>query len=114
MHSNLLPWQILLAALADWVNQHQQHIIEYLQEENRVLRGQLGGKRLRLTDCQRRRLAVKGKAIGYKVLSEVATLVTPDTMMAWHRKLVAMKWDYSSRRKTAGRPMVMEAQASMN
>ena len=108
MHSNLQPWQILLAALAGWVNRHQQHIIEYLQEENRVLKAQLGGKRLRLTDNQRRRLAVKGKAIGYKVLSEVATLVTPDTIMAWHRKLIAMKWDYSSRRKTVGRPRVMK------
>ena len=85
MHSNLQPWQILLASLAGWVNRHQQHIIEYLQEENRVLKEQLGGKRLRL-------------------LSEVATLVTPDTIMAWHRKLMAMKWDYSSRRNTPGRP----------
>ncbi len=47
MHSNLQPWQILLAALAGWVNRQQQHIIEYLQEENRVLKEQLGGKRLR-------------------------------------------------------------------
>jgi hypothetical protein len=51
---------------------------------------------------------VKGKAIGYRVLSEVATLVTPDTIMAWHRKLIAMKWDYSSRRKTVVRPRVMK------
>ena len=64
MPSNLQPLQILLAALAGWVNRHQQHIIEYLQVENRVLKEQLGGKRLRLTENQRQRLAVKGKAIG--------------------------------------------------
>jgi transposase InsO family protein len=51
---------------------------------------------------------VKGKAIGYKVLSEVATIVTPDTILAWHRKLIAMKWDDSSRRMTVGRPRVMK------
>jgi hypothetical protein len=105
MHSNLQAWEILLGALAGWVNRHQQHIIEYLQEENRVLKEQPGGKRLRLTDNQRRRLAVKGKG--------VATLVTRDTIMAWHRKLIAMKWDYSSRRKTVGRPRVMEEIAEL-
>jgi sugar lactone lactonase YvrE len=81
MHSNLQPWQILLAALAGWVNRHQQHVIEYLQEENRVLKEQLGGKRLRLTDNQRRRLAVKGmeesvmRCVGLMVAC-VAVLVT--------------------------------------
>ena len=58
MHSSVQPWQILHAALAGWVNRHQQHIIECLQEENRVLKEQLEGKQLRLTDNRRRRLAV--------------------------------------------------------
>ena len=87
----LQPWQILIAALAGWVNRHQQTVIDYVREENRVLKEQLGGRRLRLTDDQRRRLAVKGKAIGRRTLEQVATLVTPDTILAWHRKPVTPK-----------------------
>ena len=60
----LQPWQILVAALAGWMGRQQDAVIEYLREENRVLKQQLGRKRLRLTDAQRRRLAVRGKAIG--------------------------------------------------
>ena len=60
---NALPLQVLMLIFAGWVNRHQQDVIEYLQEENRALRDQLGGKRLRFTDRQRRRLAVKAKAI---------------------------------------------------
>jgi len=86
------PWSLLLVALAGWINRHQQAVIEVLKTENRVLREQLGGKRLRLTDDQRRRLAANGKALGRKVLAEVATIVTPDTILAWYRKLIARKW----------------------
>jgi putative transposase len=71
-----------------------------------VLKEQLGRKRLRLTDAQRRRLAVRGKAIGRRALTEVATLVTPDTILRWHRQLVAQKWTH--RRRSSGRPRVME------
>ena len=78
-------WQILVVALAGWLNQQQQNVVEYLQEENRVLREQLKGKRLRFTDDQRRRLAAKGKALGSKVLREVCTLVTPETVLRWYR-----------------------------
>lgn len=113
MTSNFRPWQLLLVSLAGWINSNQQRVIEYLREENRVLKEQRGGKRLRLTDDQRRRLAVKGKAIGYKALSEVATIVTPDTIMAWHRKLIAMKWNYSARRRKPGRPGVMKRIADL-
>ena len=63
----LHPWQFLLIALAGWVNREQQAIIEYLREENRVLLEQLGTKRLRFSDDQRRSLAAKAKAIGRKV-----------------------------------------------
>ena len=100
----LQPWQLFVAVLAGWVNEHHQAAIEYLREENRVLKEQLGGKRLRLTDDQRRRLAAKGKALGRKALREIATIVTPDTILAWHRKLIARKWDYSVRRRPPGRP----------
>jgi transposase InsO family protein len=98
------PLHFLLFTFAGWINQHQQAVIEYLQEENRVLKEQLRGKRLRLTDHQRRRLAIKGKRLGRRALGQIAGIVTPDTILAWHRKLIAKKWDYSARRKSPGRP----------
>jgi putative transposase len=84
----LQPWQILVAALAGWINRQQDAVIEYLHEENRVLKQQLGTTRLRLSDDQRRRLAVRGKAIGRSALTEVASIVTPDTILRWHRRLI--------------------------
>jgi hypothetical protein len=68
-----------------------------------VLREQLGDRRPRFTDEQRRRLAAKAKGLGRKVLEEVATIVTPDTLLAWHRRLIAQKYDGSGRRRP-GRP----------
>jgi hypothetical protein len=70
------------------MNQRQLEVIDYLREENRVLREQLGGRRVRFHDDQRRRLAVKAKTLGRRVLAEIATLVTPETLLAWHRKLM--------------------------
>ena len=93
---NVFPFQLLLATFAGWVNRRQSLAIEYLVEENRVLIEQLGGKRVGLTDAQRRRLAAKGKALGRKLLTHVATIVTPDTIMRWHLKLIAAKWTYPS------------------
>jgi hypothetical protein len=78
-------------------------MVEYLVEENRVLGEQLAGQRLRLTDAQRRRLAVKGRAIGRKALGEVASIVTPGTILRWYRELVARKYDGSAKRGP-GRP----------
>ncbi len=73
------PWELLIIAVDGWINRDQQAVIDYLVEENRVLKGQLRGRRLRLTDDERRRLAVKGKALGRKLLEEVAGIVTLDT-----------------------------------
>jgi len=115
---NALRLQFLMLIFAGWVNRHQQEVIEYLQEENRVLREQLGGKRLRFTDRQRRRLAVKAKEIaaggarkrcvaerlrGRKRLFAITTLVTPDTLFRWYRELIAKKYDGSKNRRP-GRP----------
>jgi putative transposase len=85
------PFRFVLIAVAGWRNQRQLHVIDYLREENRVLREQLGGRRLRFDDDQRRRLAAKAKRLGRKLLAEVATIVTPETLLAWHRKLIAQK-----------------------
>jgi len=104
MFNSLHPGQLLLFALAGWMNRQQQAAIEYLREENRVLREQLGGKRLQFTDDQRRRLAAKAKALGRKALDELATLAAPETLLAWHRALIARKWDFSSCRSKPGRP----------
>ena len=98
----LKPWQFMLLTLARWINRSQQEAIEYLRAENQVLVEQLKGKRLRLTDDQRRKLAIRGRALGRKLLAEVATIVSPETILAWHRKLIAQKWTFL--RKGVGRP----------
>jgi putative transposase len=104
MKTILHPWQILLLVLAGWINRQQQNSIEYLIAENRILREKLGKKRILLNDDQRRRLAIKGKILGRKALAEICSIVTPETILRWHRKLIAEKWDYSERRKKQGRP----------
>ena len=78
----LNPFQFLVIVLGGWMNQRQQNAIEYLRAENRVLREQLGERRLRFTNDQRRRLAVRAKGLGRKLLAEVATVVTPATLLA--------------------------------
>jgi putative transposase len=98
-----LQLPLLMMFFAGWVNRSQQDAIEYLQAENRVLREQLGDGRLLLTDGQRRRLARRAKAIGRKGLFEISTLVTPDTLLRWHRRLIARKYDGSETRRP-GRP----------
>jgi len=85
------------------MNQRQLQVIDYLREENRVLREQLGDRRVRLNDDQRRRLAVRAKALGRKILAEVASIVTPETLLAWHRKLIAQKYDGTAHRARGDR-----------
>ena len=101
-----MPLRVLLLTTVGWVCREQQRRIEYLVEENRMLKEQLGGRRLRLTDDQRRRLAAKGKLLGRRLLGRVATIVTPDTILRWHRRLIAAKWTYKSKR--VGRPGIMK------
>ena len=97
------PFRFVLIAVAGWMNQHQVQIIDYLREENRVLREQLSGRRVRFNDEQRRRLAVRAKGLKRKLLLELATIVTPETLLAWHRKLIAHKYDGRAQRGP-GRP----------
>src|SRR5437660_2264662 len=81
MRACLNPFSFLVVSLAGWLNQRQHQIIHYLVEENCVLREQMGRRRLRFTDDQRRRLAAKAKTLGRKVLAQVATIVTPETLL---------------------------------
>jgi putative transposase len=100
--------QLLLAMLAGWVQRHQQQVISYLIEENRILKAQLGNKRLRLNDTERRRLAALAHRVGRKRLKGVATLATPETLMRWYKRLIARKFDGSKHRHQRGRPRVTE------
>jgi putative transposase len=102
----LQPWQVLLTILAGLINRQQQEVIEYLRAENQVLKEAHGKRRIRLNDDQRRRLAVKGKILGRKVLGEIGAAFSPDTILRWHRQLVAEKWDYTDRRRSPGRPRI--------
>ena len=109
MNFVLQPWQLMVVLLASWVNRQQQDVIEYLRTENQVLKEKLGKKRILLNDDQRRRLAAKGKILGRKLLDQVGTLFSPDTIIRWHRKLIAAKWDYSDRNaKKQGRPRIRQ------
>src|SRR5215813_9410937 len=99
---------ILIAMVAGWIQRHQQQVITYLLAENRVLKAQLGGRRLRLTDTERRRLAGLAQPLGRQRLTELATLVTPDTLLRWYQQLSAQKFDGSQQRRALGRPRVAE------
>src|SRR5919109_952221 len=99
---------ILIAMVAGWIQRHQQQVITYLHEEDRVLKAHLGGRRLRLTDTERRRLAALAHPLGRKRLKELATLVTPETLLCWYRRLIAQKFDGSQQQRPLGRPRVAE------
>ena len=98
--------QFLLLVLAGWVNRQQQDVIDYLQEENRVLRAGLRGKRLRLADDERRRLAVKAQALGREALAQIASVATPATLLRWlpppHRSQVRWQQEPESRPTSDG------------
>jgi len=87
----------MLLAMVGWLDQRQRDAVAFLIEENGILRGYVRG-RIRLTDDERRRLAVHGHRLGRRRLGEVATIVTPDTILRWHRQLIARKWTYAKRR----------------
>jgi hypothetical protein len=100
--------QVLIAMVAGWLQQHQQQVITDLLEENRLLKARLGGRWLRLTDMERRRLATLAYVLGHQRLNEVATLVTPDTLLRWYKRLIGKKVDRSQHRRQLGRPRVAE------
>src|SRR5260370_41214823 len=97
------PWQLVLMGVSGWMNRKQQQLIDYLLEENRVLREQLGKRRLRFSDAQKKRLALKAKSVGLKRLKEIASAATPQALMNWYRTLIGGKYD-GSKNKGPGRP----------
>jgi len=99
---------VLIAMVAGWLQRHQQQVITYLLAENRALKAQLGDRRLRLTDTERRQLAALAYPLVRKRLKGIATLVTPDTLLRWYKHLIAQKFDGSKRRLQLGRPPVVE------
>src|SRR5215510_15914610 len=100
-----MDWKQLLAYITGSVDQELLLRNEYLVTENRLLRTQIKG-RIRLSDGERKTLATIGKQLGKQALKEVATIVKPDTILAWHRRLVAQKFDGSPQRKAPGRPTI--------
>ena len=103
-----LPLKLLLITFAGFVNRDQSRLIAYLLEENRIFRELQGKKRPRLTDDQRRRLAAMGKSLGRRLLDKVATIVTPDTILRWHRRLIAEHHTYPHK-SHVGRPGLMKS-----
>ncbi|MFC1764565.1 integrase core domain-containing protein [Planctomycetota bacterium] len=97
---------ILMVMMAGWINRQQQDKIDYLMEENKILREKLGKKRILLNNKQRLRLAIKGKKLGRKLLGDISCIFSPDTILLWHRKLVAQKYDGSKHRRKPGRPPI--------
>ena len=100
-----MDWKQLLAYITGTVDQELLLRNEYLVIENRILRNQISG-RLRLTNCERKALAEIGQKLGKQALKDVATIVKPNTILGWHRKLVAQKFDGSQQRQAPGRPRI--------
>src|SRR5881296_3562687 len=99
---------VLIAMVAGWLQRHQQQVITYLLAKNRVLKAPLGGRRLRLTDTERRRLAALAHPLGRQRLKAIATLASPDTLLRWYKRLIAQQFDGSTQRRPLGRPRVAE------
>src|SRR5256714_1747720 len=100
-----MDWKHLLAYITGTVDQELLLRNEYLVTENRILRHQLKG-RLRLSDGERKALAVIGQKLGKQALKGVAQIVKPETILGWHRTLVAQKFDGSQQRQSPGRPPI--------
>jgi putative transposase len=100
-----MDWTTLLAYISGSIDEELLLRIEYLVAENRILRGQIKG-RLQLSDAERQTLAEIGKKLGKQALEKVANIVKPNTILGWHRKLAADKFDGSKQRKSPGRPHV--------
>jgi hypothetical protein len=95
------PWHFLIVAISGWMNREQQQVIDYLREENRILREKLGRKRIILNESQKLRLATAAMKLGKDLLQQWGTLFSPATLLRWHRWFVARKYDGSGKRGPA-------------
>src|ERR1700733_229643 len=89
---------LVSAGIACWLERQAAARIEYLKAENHALRIQLGRRRMIFTDAERRTLANLAKKVGRKAISNLDPIVTPSTLLRWHRELVAKKWTFLERR----------------
>jgi putative transposase len=109
---NTKPWMILVAMMAGWINRQQQEAINFLMEENKILKYELlkatGKKRIILNDKQRRRLAILAKRVGRKMLFDISCIFSPDTLLKWFRQLAGKKYDGSKNRSKFGRPRITD------
>ncbi len=94
--------RLLLLTITGWLDGREREALAYLIEENRLLRRPVGPRRLRFTDADRRRPAIRAHRLGRAALGDLATIVTPDTLLRWHRQLVARKWTYARKRTRRG------------
>src|SRR5918996_3297456 len=99
-----MSFQWFAVALRGWVQREQDDVMAFLQEENLVRRAQLGGRRVRLSDPERRRLAALGHRLGRRTLADVATIASPDTILRWHRDLILRQRTRAGSRN--GRPVL--------
>jgi len=104
--NNVEPWQLVLVMLAASMSKEQQALIEYLQTENRILREKLqkqsAWKRIVMTLAEKRRLAMAAVKVGKDLLRQAGALFSPETLLRWHRALIARKYDGSKRRGKRG------------
>ena len=98
----LKPWQFILLTIASYLNKEQQAVIEYRDEEIRILKEKLGKKRLLLNNAQKRRLAAAAAKVGRDALGKIGALFSPETLLRWHQSLVAKKYDGSAQRGKRG------------
>ncbi len=90
---------LLSGGIAAWLERTAEARIEYLKAENRALRARLGGRRIVFTNAERRTLGALAVRLGRKALRELDPIVTPATLLRWHRELVARKWTFAARRR---------------
>ena len=100
-----MDWKKLLGYITGSVDQELLWRNEYLVTENRILHSQIKG-RVDLSDGERKTLAEIGKKLGKQALAEAATIVKPETILVWHRRLMAQKFDSSQKRKAPSRPKI--------
>jgi transposase len=100
-----MDWKKLLGSITESVDEELRLRNAYLAAENHTLRQQISG-RVHLMDSDRKALADIGQKLGQKALEEIATIATPNTILAWYLKFVDQKGNSSPQRQSVGRPRI--------